>query len=72
MKYKELDYKTLRDRVFSVIEENGETANEGIAYYLVDRLETRTQIDLELIFDFAERYGVSIDYLVGRTDKSWL
>ena len=72
MKYKELDYKTLRDRVFSVIEENGETANEGIAYYLVDRLEFATVIDLDIIFDFAERYGVSIDYLTGRTDKSWL
>lgn len=72
MKYKELDYKVLEDRIYSVLEENGETADEGIAYYLVDRLETSTQIDLESIFDFAERYGVSIDYLTGRTDKSWL
>lgn len=69
MKYKELDYKVLEDRIYSVLEENGDT---GVEYHLLNRLDFAAEFDLRAIFDFAERYGVSIDYLTGRTDKSWL
>lgn len=72
MKYKELDYEVLEDRIYSVLEENGDTEDTGIAYHLLGRLDISTQIDLDTVFDFAEQYGVSIDYLTGRTDKSWL
>ncbi len=57
------------------MKENGEEPNEksdGVGNVLLSRLSYSASIDTEILFDFAENYGVSIDYLLGRTEKYWL
>ncbi len=71
-KYKSFDAEVLRQRVKSVLAENGDVElKAGIGFILIKHIEVTASISLDLVFDFAERYGVSIDYLVGRTDKMW-
>ena len=55
-----------------MLAENGDAElKAGIGFILIKHIEVSASISLDLVFDFAERYGVSIDYLVGRTDKMW-
>jgi hypothetical protein len=61
-------YDVLEERVMTVLEENGEGTASGIAYALVDKLNRWSVIDIGIIYDFAEKYGCSIDYLLGRSD----
>lgn len=71
-KYKNFDAEILEQRVTSVLAENGDAElKAGIGFILIKHIEASASISLDLVFDFAERYGVSIDYLVGRTDKMW-
>jgi hypothetical protein len=61
-------YDALEERVMTVLEENGEGTASGIAYVLVGRLNRYPVVDIDIIYDFAEHYGCSIDYLLGRSD----
>lgn len=71
MNYKRFDLTVLEDRVYEVLDENGEEI-DGVAMALLQENERSLYISIDIIFDFCEHYGCSIDYLVGRTDKYWM
>lgn len=69
----------LEKRVIETILENGEAIdeaglpkNEGTAKELIAYLYISPVVDMADIFNFAEEYRVSIDWLLGRTEKNWL
>lgn len=68
MELKSIDYDVIFDRVCSVLRENEEDDLEGIADKIVNELVYKAEISVDRIFDFAERYGCSIDYLLGRSE----
>ena len=72
MRYKEIDYTIIEDRVLAVLEENGENDITGIADALIYQLGHSSEVSIDMLYDFAERYGCSVDYILGRTDKYWL
>ncbi len=67
-----VNYNIIEERVLSVLEENGEKEIAGVAEYIINHLRLNPVIGIDVIFDFCERYGCSVDYLLGRTDKYWL
>lgn len=68
MSNKSINYETILDRAFTVLEENNEDDLTGVADLLVNELTTKSEVSVDIIYDFAERYGCSIDYLLGRSD----
>lgn len=61
--------KIFEDRVKQVIAENGEIGQkEGIGYFFDNYVERHSAPALDYLYDFAEHYGVSLDWLFGRTD----
>lgn len=69
----------LEKRVIETILENGEPIdeaglpkNEGTAQELIAYLYISPVVDIADILNFAEEYRVSIDWLLGRTEKNWL
>lgn len=72
MPVKCIDYDVLQDRVLAVLEENDEKDIKGIAAVLISWFEYVPLIDIDIVFDFCECYGCSVDYLLGRTDNYWL
>lgn len=68
MELKSIDYDVIFDRVCSVLRENEEDDLEGIADKIVNELVYKAEISVDCIFDFAERYGCSMDYLLGRSE----
>ena len=72
MAYKEIDYNVIEERIIEVLEENDEKDIKGVAEFLMHEIYHSVKIDIDIVFDFCERYGCSVDYLLGRTDKYWL
>ncbi len=69
----------LEKRVIETILENGESIdetgfpkNEGTAKELIAYLYISPVVDIADILNFAEEYRVSIDWLLGRKDTSWV
>lgn len=67
-----IDYDVIENRVLAVLEENGEKEITGVAGVLISHLEHIPLIDIDIVFDFCEHYGCSVDYVLGRSDKYWL
>lgn len=72
MNYKNIDYKVVEERVLEVLEENGVKDITGIDEVFISNLERAPLIYIGIVFNFCERYGCSIDYVLGRTDRYWL
>lgn len=69
-----LNYDVFESRVKEVLKENGELPEKpsGVAKDLLYQITHYPQVKVGTLLDFASRYGVSIDWLFGRTDKYWL
>lgn len=69
----------MKERAIETLRENGEPIDKlglpkerGIAEELILNLRTGLGTDIYTIYTFAEEYGISIDWLLGRSEKNWL
>lgn len=70
--WKQLDYEVFIDRVREVLTENDESIDEpeGIAAELLNgEILYKAEVSIDVVYAFAEKYGVSLDYLTGRSDR---
>ena len=63
------EQKVFEDRIRNVIEENGDgDRKEGVGYFFDNYVMRHASPGFDYLLDFAEHYGVSLDWLFGRTD----
>ena len=65
---KNLDYEIMIDRIFEVMEENEDKEILGVAQVLTDEIMKKGEIGADILYELAEYYGCSLDYLTGRSD----
>ena len=62
-------YDILEERAMQVIEENGDgDLKIGVGKELISHIYNDATLSLEPLYRFAEHYGVSVDYLLGRSE----
>lgn len=64
-------YEILEKNIKKVIDENEEVP-VGISAVLLYQVTHNTYVDIDILNEFADRYNVSIDWLLDRTDKDYL
>ena len=60
--------KILESRMREILKENGDYVRNGTGFNLLLRVQRDPIINIDIVFRFADMYGVSIDYLLGRSD----
>ena len=65
---KKLDYEIMIDRIFEVMDENRDWEITPVVQVLTDELMKKSEIGIDILYEFAEYYGCSLDYLTGRSD----
>lgn len=64
-------YNALEDNIYKVLDDNDEYIKEDTEN-LLDAIYMHCSLRLSDVLKFAEEYNVSIDWLLGRSDKEWL
>lgn len=73
---KRFEFKAVVERMENTLRENGayedEKCTDGAANTILAVMRQNNFPTLWMLYRFAERYGVSLDWLLGRTEKYWL
>ena len=69
-----IDRDKLTDRILEVLEENESDFDDRETTSLYEMICAEYPLNTWAndLLNFAERYGVSLDWLLGRSDKYWL